>query len=687
MASVKFVHVVFKTHLDLGFTDLAQNVVQRYQSQFIPRALDLAQRLAHENGPAQFVWTTGSWLISRYLDEASRADRQRMEHAIAQGWVAWHGLPFTTHTELLTADLLEHGLSIAQRLDERFGKVTTAAKMTDVPGHARALVPFLARHRIRFLHIGVNGCSTAPDVPPLFRWQAYDGSEVVVNYSHGYGGTVQMPGTDVAMTLWMTGDNNGPPTYDSIQTRFQELSAQFPEAKIRASTLNAFAEVAWSHRDQLPVVSEEIGDTWIHGASSDPKKLLQYRELLRRRDRWLQTGQIIRDSREDRALLDALLMIPEHTWGVDSKIYLGDYSHYSNREFRQARTHDDVEATAIPTKYAYLNSHVARDRRAYSTMESSWDEQREYVRQAVKSLPPALVSEVQARWKHLEPEPESFSHGDSFELRASAFVLKHFTVGVGEDGALIHLADAGGHRWADTDHPFGRFRYETFSAQDYQTWLRQYITPTCLGGHGTAEADFGKPGLEDVEMAQYHQVFAPSVSGVKWVQHQDAVVVELDMPPAAIDDYGAPSKVQIRYQAGDADDDLQVTLSWFGKHATRLPEASWFSFIPPVENGQGWQIEKLGEWLSPLSVVSGGNRNVHAIGQSLRYRGPEGRMSIQSLDAPLVAPGAPRVLQFDRTFVPLEGGMHFLLHNNLWGSNFPLWYDENATFRFVVRMQ
>ena len=34
-------------------------------------------------------------------------------------------------------------------------------------------------------------------------------------------------------------------------------------------------------RAQLPVVTQEIGDTWIHGVPSDPMKLARYREVAR----------------------------------------------------------------------------------------------------------------------------------------------------------------------------------------------------------------------------------------------------------------------------------------------------------------------------------------------------------------------------------------------------------------------
>lgn len=33
--------------------------------------------------------------------------------------------------------------------------------------------------------------------------------------------------------------------------------------------------------ENIPIVEKEIGDTWIHGAGTDPKKLAHYRGVLR----------------------------------------------------------------------------------------------------------------------------------------------------------------------------------------------------------------------------------------------------------------------------------------------------------------------------------------------------------------------------------------------------------------------
>lgn len=42
---MKEVIIVHKTHLDLGFTDYAESVRLRYMNDFIPKAIDAAEKL------------------------------------------------------------------------------------------------------------------------------------------------------------------------------------------------------------------------------------------------------------------------------------------------------------------------------------------------------------------------------------------------------------------------------------------------------------------------------------------------------------------------------------------------------------------------------------------------------------------------------------------------------------------
>jgi hypothetical protein len=64
-------------------------------------------------------------------------------------------------------------------------------------------------------------------------------------------------------------------------------------------------------------------------------------------------------------------------------------------------------------------------------------------------------------------------------------------------------------------------------------------------------------------------------------------------------------------------------------------------------------------------------------------------MNITSLDCPLVAPGdINHLLNFDGDNQPAcENGMHFNLFNNLWGTAFNQWYDNDALFRFVLNFK
>ena len=67
---VKKVHAIFKTHLDIGFTELSSKVEQRYIDEFIPKAIAVAEQLRREGADERYVWTTGSWLIDAYLRQA-----------------------------------------------------------------------------------------------------------------------------------------------------------------------------------------------------------------------------------------------------------------------------------------------------------------------------------------------------------------------------------------------------------------------------------------------------------------------------------------------------------------------------------------------------------------------------------------------------------------------------------------
>jgi hypothetical protein len=171
------------------------------------------------------------------------------------------------------------------------------------------------------------------------------------------------------------------------------------------------------------------------------------------------------------------------------------------------------------------------------------------------------------------------------------------------------------------------------------------------------------------------------------------ILLDLSMPEECSTVYGCPRRLTTELFLPNKEPSIYLTAQWFGKSASRLPEALWLSCNPPVPEDADWRLEKMGEWISPLAVVRNGNRRLHAVGAGVAWQGAGSRsrdvpsgLAIETLDAPLVAPGEPALLNFTNRQPPLREGMHFNLYNNVWGTNFPMWYEDDARFRFVLRL-
>ena len=115
-------------------------------------------------------------------------------------------------------------------------------------------------------------------------------SLTMIYHQKEYGGVVRIPRSDLAIAVEMRDDNAGPHTVDEIHQIYADLRRQFPAATIQAASLTDIANAVEPLRGNLPVMTQEIGDTWIHGVASDPVKLARIRELVRLRSEWVAQG-------------------------------------------------------------------------------------------------------------------------------------------------------------------------------------------------------------------------------------------------------------------------------------------------------------------------------------------------------------------------------------------------------------
>ena len=654
--AVKRVLVMFKCHLDVGFVNTQANIVKRYFEQHFPRAIQIAASMRNQ-GQDRYVWTTGSWLIYQYLEKAGAPERKRMEEAIGAGDIAWHALPFTWQSELMDRSLIAGGIGLSRALDRRFQRVTTGAKMTDVPGHTRGIIAPLAGHGVKFLDIGVNSASTPPDVPPIFLWKDPAGNSLIMMYHlHRYGGTVRIPGSDLAVDVEVRNDNAGPHTLDETHKIYAGLRKQFPNAEVKAASLTTIADAVAPYRDKLPVFTQEIGDTWIYGAPSDPLKLARYREVARLRDEWIANGKLQAGDAADLAFLSPFLLEVEHTWGTDTKTWL-DFDHYTPHDLQ-----------------------LMLDTPKYKTVQSSWVEKRQDLFDAIATLPAPLRSQATERVEALKPVEPAIADLHK-HVPGSQIETKHFTLRLDPQiGAITQLkSKRSGHDWASAQNPLALFSYQTLSKSDYDRFFEAYLKSKA----DWAPKDFGKPNID--KFGAESRTWTPRVVEVREGDAGYYLQLKIDDPAAEkTGRTGWPEKMFLELILPDAEPAVEIHFSWFQKPANRMPEALWLTFQPAFSDPHGWTLGKSGELVSPFDVVTGGNRSMHAVLGGLHYKGPEGSLAIESLDAPVVALGERMPVYFTRNQPDLTQGFHFSLFNNGWGTNYVQWFGEDMRFRFRI---
>ena len=630
---VSKVYVIFKTHLDVGFTDLSSVVTNRYIKEFIPKAIQVSEQLEADGSGDRYVWTTGAWLVWKYLETASPADVAKLEETLKKGNIVWNAVPYTVESETMSRDLFAASLQLSQELDKKYGRHTIAAKMTDVPGHTRGIIAPMSKAGIRFLHIGVNSACPVPDVPPFCLWRDTEGNELVLAYQQDYGTESVLPDGKTAISVNFTGDNHGPHRYEDVKNIYADIRRRYPKAQVIGASFNEVAAELWKMRGKLPVVTSEIGDTWIYGYGGAPVRMAKFRALSRLYSRWLADGKFVGHDRERLDFVAELGLIAEHTQGVDVKNHLCHWDAYDMDKFKAYRSAEQ-----------------------FSLAELSWKELDAYIGSAIGLLPEALQAEAieavaQVDRIALEPVPEAVLAEDW------------------EQDLLPGLRLAG-------------ISYQMFDSKDYDDFQHRYMRTRPEWGI----ADLGKPGLENSKAVSATLKARTVARSVKTENGGTRVIAELQFPTCpGVPLEVCPERMQANVWVADGRQRAEVAFTLYRKPAVRLPEAYWLSFA--VDDILGIVAEKTGERVDLLDVVPRGNRQMHGIDRYVDIVTSRGTFRIWSRDAFLLNVGEACGLNYSTDYPDKRGGIHFNLGSNLWGTNFSMWWEGSLTYHFVVERQ
>jgi hypothetical protein len=736
---VSEVIVVFKTHFDIGYTDMASNVVQRYRTTMIDDALKVVDQNRGLPPDQQFIWTLPGWPMAKILEDwtgQTSERKQRILQALKNGRFVVHALPFTTHTELLEPEDLVRGLGFASRLARSVGlELPRDAKMTDVPCHSWIMPTLLKHAGIDFLHLGCNAASRSPDVPRLFLWEGADSSRVLTMYTAESYGTGLAPPADWPYRTWLalmhTGDNHGPPTPEEVRKLLEEAKQKLPGVKVRIGRLSDFSDAILAEKANIPVIRGDMPDTWIHGPMSDPRgastarnvrPLIAKTEIL---DTLMRIWGCNNTDHSDTTAqaYEHSLLYGEHTWG-GALYWIWRYS--GGPAFQYG---DDWKAQHAQGKFDRLEAsweeHTAYIEKARNLVWQESEGQQKLLAEAVNVDGTRLVVYNPLPWKRdgvvviTGPVPKP----------------KENSIKAADDGEIIPV------------HQLGRdalwFVARNVPALGYRTYVPTNATPT----HSTLLADQATGIIENtffrvaldperlcirslVDKRSGRELVDTNAStGFGQVLHErfDAdqvaafvkayVKINADwatnelgkpsMPPAweipyrAISPRGGrlldveqtpvyaraivwapstsefPGGVFVIVRLDRDQPFVEFNVNAGGKPADPWPEAGWICLPFAIDQPQ-FQLGRLGGIVDPAKdIVTGANRHLLALNSGMTVADPQGHgVGLCDESNPLVSLEKPGCWNYSRDFVPRKSHVFVNLYNNQWTTNFRLWNDK-----------
>lgn len=305
-------------------------------------------------------------------------------------------------------------------------------------------------------------------------------------------------------------------------------------------------------------------------------------------------------------------------------------------------------------------------------------------------MPHPLAEEVRNELRAVEDVPTPTVPASMVEVSGSTRLRARSgaQLQLGPDGSIIHLELPCCGIWATSDSPLGAYTYQTFNDTEWKPFTYAYLNDHAM------QTGFCKPGSNNFSESR---IWRPSLKHL-WVSGAasafDFAVAELRMPRKSSETYGAPHTIFLNISASR--DSLDMDLVTVGKLPTMIGESSSVAFRPAPalksRSGSAWRLQKLGQEIDPEGVQDGGNQYTHGVWGGATVNTAHGRMTLDSWDAINMNPitpdfpiGNPLPASYhedaakagkglSRLAAGSVQGMAVNLHNNLWNTNYALYY-------------
>ena len=683
--------IVFKTHVDVGFTDLSANVMNKYTTTILSDAIAVCEQTQSLGESKQYVWTVPAWIMKAF-DETGKID-----DLTRRGQLAWHALPFTTHTEFCGLEEFIRGLVFSQNLSEKYGRYPVAAKMTDVPGHTWMLPSILNAAGVKFLHLGSNPSVSAPDVPRLFWWEGPDGARILVFYSKGEYGSTLTPPDDWHYPVWLalmhTGDNQGAQNADFIKEIFRDIESVSPETEAVIGTLDDFYNELVKHRLNIPVIKKDLADTWIHGTGTYPNETALLRDL---RGRMTETEKLAtiytateffdepesnRIKKHLSSAYEQCIVYGEHTWGVDVKTTIGHGRQYGKKGFLESKSKPcNIKA------------------------EQSWEEQRNRCRTAEKETRAVLdilaekAGENILKFNGLGWERDglpAFGSGvPEIEFKGRNTVKFKVKDGLIEnDWFRIELCPSvssiksfidkkTGKEWVFPEAPgFGYYQYDVYGDDDVTEFMKAYT----YRFFDWSVNDLGRMGYPFHPHIVFPVVNTGEGSRIegKAGELSSSLLIISKTHDLSHTEYGNAVEIKFTVTLYNDKPVIDIRYDLINKEESPMIEAGHFVFPLNLDYAKVI-LNKLGSVVDiETDIAYGANNALHCIDHFIDVTDGSNGMAFIPKHTHLVSVGEQNILKYKPAYEKTKPSLFFNAFNNSYGTNFPQWMGgDSLSFEF-----
>jgi hypothetical protein len=731
--------VVFKMHVDIGYTNWAEGVLQKYSSEMLEETLQSLDKTSDLPKSEQFVWTIPGWPLKYMLENSSPDKSEKLGKAIQEGRIVPHALPVTFETEASDLESLVRGLSFTSEINKKYDLPEARdAKLTDVPSHSWALPTVLKNAGVDFLHLGCNPGSASPEVPVLFWWQGPDSTRLLTFYWAEYYGSGILPPKDWPHKTWLamihTHENTGAPSPEEVAELLKTAKEKMPGVNIKIGRLSDFYDLLMKEDPELPVIRGDMPDTWIHGYLSKPRetKLSKYlqretynTEILNTQlNQWTGKSNSIKSYIDD--AVENMVLYDEHTFGI--AMSHGNQHHW---------TYDD--AFKINKSLGY-----------YDYAESSWEEKANRIWAAERILVPVrnqtlkdLAASVDVEGKRIVIyNPLPWPRSGRVTMFAGVYQKNFKIYGLRdpESGTLIPVYEDKNLISFDTD------KVPSMGYKAYIPVLEPVNTQSSLfvdEQSGIIENDFfrlkidkqkgsltsvfdkknnmqlvdsnnnegfgqyflERPGNDKID-AYNESYIKPGAEGWAYdemirppIPQDKSMVYKGTCERIVYHNMGNALRATVFGKLKDPDDQrymisytlyenqpyVEIVWGVDGKKPSPLPEAGWLSFPFNLENPE-YRLYRTGGIVDPKKdFINNTNHDYYFLNTSITLFDESGKgMAINCPNSPGISIDSPGLFQFSGNRKLSTARVFVNLFNNQWGTNFTEWIEGSFSSKLYI---